>query len=163
MEATRLAGPGDLGCLVQLCRQAGDELAGLQRGALYQVPGWGCDLSSDGLRSALDDPARTVRVGTIDDHVVGCGVARRQVLAQGGAHGLVEVLYVEPAARNVGLGEAMMDAMMAWMVAEGCLGVDVAVLPGHRAAKSFMESAGFKARLIVMHHPGGVSSPPYEP
>lgn len=153
MEGSRPAGPGDLGCLVELCRQAAEEMAGLRRGPRYQIQDGGCDLSPAWLRSALADPARTVRVGTIGDHVVGCGVARAQALPEGRAHGLVEVLYVEPGARKVGVGEAMMEAMTTWLADQDCLGVDVAVLPGHRAAKSFMESAGFKARLIVMHRP----------
>lgn len=66
---------------------------------------------------------------------------------------LVEVaeLYVEPEAREVGAGEALLSAARAWAIEQGACGIDVAVLPGSREAKNFLESAGLTARLIVMH------------
>lgn len=137
--------------LVELRRRGQAELVDLRGGALYWRREALGALDPDGLRSALADPARLILTGTLDDHVVGYGMARRQALADGSTHGLVEALYVQAEARSLGVGEAMMDAMMEWFAGQGCQGVDVTVLPGHRAAKSFLESAGFKARLIVMH------------
>jgi GNAT superfamily N-acetyltransferase len=66
---------------------------------------------------------------------------------------LVEVaeLYVEPGAREVGAGEALLSAARSWAIEKGACGIDVAVLPGSREAKNFLESAGLTARLIVMH------------
>jgi GNAT superfamily N-acetyltransferase len=51
----------------------------------------------------------------------------------------------------VGLGRLLLDTALVWFRAEGCTGVDGSALPGDRDAKQFFESAGFKARLLVMH------------
>ena len=64
---------------------------------------------------------------------------------------MLDACYVEPGARGVGLGRLLLDAAVAWLEAQGCPGVDGVALPGDRAAKSFYESAGFKARLLTMH------------
>jgi GNAT superfamily N-acetyltransferase len=63
----------------------------------------------------------------------------------------VSVLYVEPLARGVGVGELMLGALVEWCRARGCTGVDVNALPGDRSTKSLLEQAGFAARKIVMH------------
>jgi GNAT superfamily N-acetyltransferase len=60
--------------------------------------------------------------------------------------------FVDAEARAVGVGEAMLEALVAYCTREGCVGVDAFALPGHRAAKNFFEESGFTARAIVMHH-----------
>ena len=60
-------------------------------------------------------------------------------------------LYVLPAHRRRGLGRALARAVVAWGARRGCAGVDGSALPGNRAVKSFFESEGFTARLLVMH------------
>ena len=52
-----------------------------------------------------------VAVGTIDGVVVGYGTVRADDLAAGERIGVIEELYVEPEARGVGVGEAIMDAV----------------------------------------------------
>jgi GNAT superfamily N-acetyltransferase len=66
--------------------------------------------------------------------------------------GVIEDIYVEPEARAVGVGEAMMASALEWFTAEGCKGVDAYALPGDRHTKNFFEESGFSARLLVMHH-----------
>ena len=44
-----------------------------------------------------------------------------------------------------------MDQVLAWCTDHQCRGIDGFAFPGDRGAKSFFESAGFKARLLVMH------------
>ena len=61
------------------------------------------------LRAQLADPAHHVLVGTVDDVVMGYGVARTEVLPDGGRLGVVTDLYTEPGARELGIGEVMMD------------------------------------------------------
>ena len=51
------------------------------------------------------------------------------------------------------MGRLLLDRSLAWMAEQGCAGVDGTALPGDRGAKSFYESAGFKARLLTMHRP----------
>jgi ribosomal protein S18 acetylase RimI-like enzyme len=70
-----------------------------------------------------------------------------------GSHlGVITDLYVEPAARSVGVGEAVTAAIADHCRSRGCAGIDVVALPGHRATKNFFEEQGFTARAIVMHH-----------
>lgn len=90
--------------------------------------------------------------GTIDGHAVGYSAAHLEVLRDGGRLGIVDDLYVESGAREVGVGEAMMEALLGWFRSRGCHGVDATALPGNRGTKNFFESNGFSARLIVMHH-----------
>ena len=104
------------------------------------------------LKSALDDASRGVWVGTIDEVVMGYLVGRVEDLADGRRLGVVEDVFVEAGAREVGIGEALMDQAMPWFVAERCIGVDAIALPGMRATKNFFETFGFTARMIVVHH-----------
>jgi GNAT superfamily N-acetyltransferase len=66
--------------------------------------------------------------------------------------GVVEAIYVEPQARAVGVGEALMDTALDWFRRRGCAGVDAVALPGARLTKNFFEEFGFTSRLLVMHH-----------
>ncbi|HET9091975.1 MAG TPA: GNAT family N-acetyltransferase [Acidimicrobiales bacterium] len=94
-----------------------------------------------------------VGVVEIDAVVVGFVEAALVELGDGGALCRVASVYVEAAAREVGAGEALMELARSWASDRGAEGIDVAVLPGAREAKNFLESAGFAARLLVMHRP----------
>lgn len=100
----------------------------------------------------LADPGACVVAGTIDEVVVGFGIVVVETLSDGARLGVVTELFVDPEARAVGVGEAMLGAMVAFCSEQGCVGVDSFALPGHRAAKNFFEESGFTARAIVMHH-----------
>jgi GNAT superfamily N-acetyltransferase len=112
------------------------------------------------LARTLDDPGWTVWVGTVDDQIVGYATGRTETLPGGTDLGVVEELFVEPGARGVGVGEALMGALLAWFVDRGCAGVDTVALPGDRLTKNFFESNGFKARLLVMHRALASDRPP---
>ncbi len=100
----------------------------------------------------LSGPDRTALVGTLDDWVAGAALCR-VVGADGDRRGVLDVCFVEPGAREVGLGQLLLEHSLDWFRARHCAGVDGTALPGDRAAKQFYESAGFKARLLVMHLP----------
>jgi GNAT superfamily N-acetyltransferase len=104
------------------------------------------------LLDAIADTDRLVVVGTIDEVEVGFALARYRVVGLTPI-GNVEAIYVEPAARQVGVGEAMVEAITEWCDRRGCRGVDAPALPGSRPAKAFFEDNGFVARLLVMHRP----------
>ena len=72
-------------------------------------------------------------------------------LSDGRLLGHLDVCYVEPDARGVGLGRLLLDGVVGWLNGRGCVGVDGLALPGDREAKNFYEAAGFKARLLTMH------------
>lgn len=158
LEWARPAGRGDLTRLRLLWGQAEAEI-GLRRGGRLLVgasprppeldstagsgPG-GTDLAAD--------PDRLLVVGGIDEVVLGFAAAR--VDRAGPAPvALLQVAFVEEAARGVGVGEAMIELVVAWASEHGCSGVDAYALPGSRDAKAFYEDHGFVARLLTMHLP----------
>ena len=95
-----------------------------------------------------------VYIGEIDSTPAGFLVAAETpVLPQAGEARLatIEFLFTMPEARRVGVAEAMMDRFLEEAAAAGVSLFDALVSPGHRQAKNFFESNGFKARRIVMH------------
>jgi GNAT superfamily N-acetyltransferase len=60
-------------------------------------------------------------------------------------------IYVDPAARGLGVGERMMDLVLSWCADHHCQGIDSLALPGMRDSKNFFERFGLKARLLVVH------------
>ena len=158
MESARPATPADLRRLGELRTAALAELRPLRGGAVFtarEAPPAGEDLAP-----ALDAPERAVWAGTIDGVVVGYASAQVERLRTGARLGRLDELFVEPGARAVGVGEALMGLVVAWCRDHGCLGVDAAALPGSRATKNFFEESGFSARLLVMHHAlGGPDAP----
>jgi 8-oxo-dGTP diphosphatase len=148
MESARLAGPGDHERLAALWAEARAE-AEIHRGGIVLMAMLAADAAPE---RALGDPTRFVAVGRIDDVVVGFVTAHlaeqpRPPLA------VIDILYVEPPAREIGVGEALTDGVIAWATDHGCRGVDAAALPGHRRAKAFFEDNGFIARALTMHRP----------
>jgi ribosomal protein S18 acetylase RimI-like enzyme len=164
-EAVRPATPEDLPAIVGLVEALRAELTPMRGGRIWAVREARPGPPEDVYGALLTDPAKCVVVGTIDDVVVGFGVVGAEALADGSRLGVVSELFVDAEARAVGLGEAMLEAMVAFCVQEGCVGVDAFALPGHRAAKNFFEESGFTARAIVMHHSfdSGTEAQPGEP
>jgi ribosomal protein S18 acetylase RimI-like enzyme len=152
VEAVRAATPEDLPAIGGLVEALRAELTPMRGGRIWAVREARPGLPVEVYGALLTDPANCVVVGTIDDVVVGFGVASVEKLSDGRNLGVVSELFVEPDARAVGVGEAMLEAMVAFCEREGCVGVDAFALPGHRAAKNFFEESGFTARAIVMHH-----------
>ena len=106
-------------------------------------------------RDVLGDADSILRVGLIDDVIFGLIWARVEPLlpqADGEKIGVVRIVYVEEEARKVGVGETMLTATLNELRSRGIRRFDAIVSPGHRLAKNFFESAGFKARRITMYH-----------
>lgn len=91
-----------------------------------------------------------VMVGTVLEVPVGVLVARHQQVS-GKRLALIEELYTEPAARGVGVGRRLIEAVEAWALETGCIGIESMALPGDRNTKNFFEAAGLIARAIVVH------------
>lgn len=150
-EAVRPATQDDVVDLVALAGAAIAEKGEQKGGAIWRRrEGRQQPLDAD-LAQAIDDPDHAVVVGLLHGVPMGYGVAHVEVLADGGRLGVVDDLYVDPGAREVGLGEALMDDLVAWCRAQGCFGVDSLALPGDRLTKNFFESFGLVARAIVVH------------
>lgn len=153
MEAARPATEADLPRLAELCRMALAELGARERGGQVFVAREAraepVDIS---LRAEIADPRVIVLAGTLEEAVLGYATGRVEALRDGRCLGIIDDLFVEPDARAVGVGEAMMDLLLAWFRQCGCAGVDSTALPGARETKNFFEEAGFTARLLVMHN-----------
>ncbi len=152
MEASRPASADDIPRVVELAREMRAELAAMRGGALW--------IERDAVPEPLDqaygalvgrDDAALV-VGTIDDVVVGFGAVVVESLPSGARLGVITDLFVEEPAREVGVGESVVDALVEHCRVRRCIGIDATALPGHRAAKNFFEGHGFTARALTMHH-----------
>jgi GNAT superfamily N-acetyltransferase len=154
-ESARTATPADVAAMVPLVAAAGDEKRQQKGGPLWfrRERRWG-DPEAE-LLAALGADDHEVAVGTIDDVIVGYGLVRAERLGDGSLLGVIDDIYVDPEARSVGVGEALMDHLIDWSRAQGCFGVDSLALPGDRATKNFFESFGLVARAIVVHRPLG--------
>ncbi len=115
------------------------------------------DAAADGrggrpLVASLPSAARLVEdldafvVGTIGGHTMGYAVT-----VADGRFGRLPELFVEPPARSVGLGAALLDAAIARLTAAGCEWIDSQALPGDRSTKNFFEAHGMVTRLLVTH------------
>lgn len=151
VEQARPATASDIDELCVLWEAAVRELDGERGGALLAGTLARDDIAAY-LIGALDDPDHLVVVGRIDDVTVGltsvrCNRTRREPV------GDLELIYVDPEARQVGVAEVMLEVVMPWCRDRQCVGVDAPALPGNRPAKAFFEGEGFLARLLIMHHP----------
>lgn len=151
-ESVRPATADDLPAIIGLVEALRAELTPMRGGRIWSVREARSGAPDDVYAALLSEPSTCVVVGTLDDVVVGFGVVSIELLADGGRLGVVTELFVDPEGRAVGVGEAMLEAMVTFCTGEACVGVDALALPGHRAAKNFFEESGFTARAIVMHH-----------
>ena len=84
-------------------------------------------------------------VATIDDAVVGfLQLHVRGEVAE------VQQVFVHPEARELGLGDALLEAAMTHARARGCTAIEAVALPGDRDTKNLYERAGVIARLLVL-------------
>lgn len=151
MEAVRRATVDDVPVLAMLTAAAVDEQREARGGAVWSVREAREVPAEPSLKAALDDPTQLVLAGTIDDVVVGYAAVRTEELRDGSKLGVITDIYTEAGAREVGIGELLVDEVLAWCTRQGCRGVDALALPGNRVTKNFFETAGLVARAIVVH------------
>jgi len=151
VEAARVATVADLPDLVALAGACVAELGPTRGGRLWEARDFRARPYESSLRADLHDEQVFVAVGTFDGAVLGYIVVRTEALRGGGVLARTTDLYVEPEARGVGIGEAMMDLVLAWCRDRSCTGIDAGALPGNRATKNFFERFGLVARAIVVH------------
>jgi ribosomal protein S18 acetylase RimI-like enzyme len=149
----RIAGPEDLPTLVGLYRGLEEEMTALH--PMWPLADGLAEPVETSFRDLLEDQESIVVIGELDDYPLGFSWARvEQILPQaGGAEvGSIRLIYVDPEAREVAIGEEMRDYVMDLLRKRGISRFDAHVLPGHRLAKNFFEAGGFSARSITMHH-----------
>jgi L-amino acid N-acyltransferase YncA len=151
VEGSRRAGDHDIARIVELAHLMRAELASMKGGTTWlERDAWPEPLEQS-YRSLLERDDTCVVVGTIDDVVLGFGVARVELLRSGARLGVVTDLFVETDARGVAVGEELVGALIAFCTERECIGIDALALPGHRATKNFFEQHHFTARMLVMH------------
>ena len=155
MEAARRATKAEVERIATLAQELHAELEPLRGGALWAAREERPGPLAEAYGAVLDRDDACVVVGTVDEYVVGFGVAQLEILRDGSRLGRITELFVEPGARDVGVGESLGVELVAFCDAHDCIGIDAIALPGHRAAKNFFERSGFTARQIVMHRPRG--------
>jgi GNAT superfamily N-acetyltransferase len=142
----RPADEGDLPILVDLARAARLEQAEQRGGKLLVARHCRPEPLDLAFAEALQDPTTGLWSGTIDGVPVGYAlVSADDDIA------VIEELNVDPRARAVGVGEAMLDLIALWAKEQGCTGIDSFALPGNRETKNFFETFGMTARLLVLH------------
>jgi GNAT superfamily N-acetyltransferase len=147
----RVATEGDVRTLAELYRASREALVSERGGSVHVLNEAFAEPLEAQFEAIVHDDRWLVLVGTFDDLAVGVAVARLDEMSDSSHLATVEVLYVDPPAREVGAGEKLLATVIDWAARRGGTGVDVRVLPGMRASKSFLEGSGFVARLLVMH------------
>ncbi len=154
MEITaRDATHDDLIALALLAGEAVEELTPQRGGQVWRRQSARPLPPDASLAADLDAEDVHVVVGELDGTPVGYGVLRVEVLTDGSRLGVITDLYTADGAREVSVGEEVMEALIAHARRDGCFGVDSIALPGDRETKNFFESFGLVARAIVVHRP----------
>jgi len=152
-EAARAGCTDDVDLLVEIAQAHSDAIAG-SRGAdlmLRREQAFTADELKQVLEAAVEHEHQELVVGTFSGVVFGYGFVRYEMLSDGTTIARLEHLLVDPEARGVGIGEAMMVLILEGASQRGCIGIDSSALPGDRATKNFFESFGLKARQLVVH------------
>jgi len=153
IEGARPASSDDLARLAELARAAIAELRATKGGEVWARREARVEPIDDSLAADLANGDTLVLAGVIDDAMIGYAVVTTEALSDGGAIARLTDVYVEPEARGVGVGEALLDAVVEWATERKCVGIDSLALPGNRETKNFFESFGLVARAIVVHRP----------
>lgn len=151
MEGARPAVAADLGVIEALVAELRDELIPMRGGLIWSLREARENSDRAAFNELLAEEASQIYVGTIDDTVIAVGTATVVALHDGSKLGVINELFVTPGAREIGVGECLLKALVEWCTAQKCIGIDALALPGHRATKNFFEGAGFTARSITMH------------
>lgn len=157
MQVTsRAATIDDLDIIVALHRDLAAEQEALR--PLWPLADGFAEPARDSVSDVFADADSLLLIGEIDGYPLGFLWARVEpLLPQAGGEnvGVVRMIFTDPEARGVGVGDAMVTQALSELRGRGLRYFDARVSPGHRHAKNFFESNGFSARLIVMHHDDG--------
>ena len=94
---------------------------------------------------ALEDRSLHVLVGGLDESVMGYLVTRiKDQIA------IVEQVFVTHDARTLGVGDALVSAIILWAKSNSFKSLDALALPGDRETKNLYERSGLVARLITV-------------
>ncbi len=152
MELARPARHEDLPAVSALLERAAAEVAGARGGAeLLAESGVPPVPNPSSLAGLVDAAHAALIVGTFDDAVVGMAVvALHSWPATGERVARVLALYVEPEARGVAVGEAVLGEIIRWANHHRASALEADALPGDRETKNFFERASMVTRRLVV-------------
>jgi len=114
---------------------------------------------AEGWPEAIDGGGVFVATIATDGHAAVVGASDRAVIVgylvasvHADAERVVTVdqVYVHPDARELGFGDALLEAAMRFGRSQGAALIEAETLPGDREIKNLYERAGVTARLIVV-------------
>lgn len=143
--------PGDVDELARLDTAAREHLQAHRGGPVYLLRSARPVPPHESLLADLADDDTRLALGCIGTVAVGYAVTRLFLLGDGRRVAEVSDIFVEPPARDIGVGNALMTDAVEWARAQGCVGIDAHALPGDRHTKNFFESFGLVARAITVH------------
>jgi GNAT superfamily N-acetyltransferase len=135
LTTVRPVEPDDVAAVVGLVH----ELAGYERAASE------CTLTTGQLEAALFGQGAALfgHVATIDGEVIGCALWFRNFSTWRGVHGIyLEDLFVKPAFRRRGVGQALLAELARECVRRGYARLEWAVLDWNRPAIDFYRNLG---------------------
>ncbi len=151
-EAARPATSSDIEDIVALSAALRTQMSTERGGPLWAAHDALPTATPEILTARLEAKDLATLVGTLDGAVLAYGFAHTEPIGGNGLIGVIDELFVLEPARAVGLGETLLRALVDWCTEAGIThGIDATALPGDRQAKNFFESAGFKARRLIMH------------
>lgn len=101
------------------------------------------------LGAAMDGASDVLAlVGMIDEAVVGFALALHEMTEASDRVATLTEFWVTPEAREMGVGEELIGAVLTWAESVGCRALDADALPGDRSTKNFFERYGLVARGI---------------
>jgi len=150
MSATaRPAEESDVPGLIELLTAAESELRTQRGGAAFLAAHPRTAGVSEAIHEALNDAETMVWCGIWELAVVGYAIAS---LSEEDGETIVTVrdIFTTPAAREVGVGEVLLETAIAWAIALDAAAIDGYSLPGARESKNLYERLGLTARLITV-------------
>ena len=112
-ESVRVAELSDREVLRSLAAEARVELSNKRGGDVVErLDPHRADSRAE-IVSAVEDPAATLLLGDIDGTPVGYGLMTLRTVVDGSLHATVEEIFVLPEARSVGVGEAIIETLLA--------------------------------------------------
>ncbi|MCW3040877.1 MAG: hypothetical protein JWM31_2782 [Solirubrobacterales bacterium] len=143
--STRPAEPGDVDAILSVW-----ELAAVAAGAPLDHDRR-ARLSAH-LRASLRHPRLVVETAVEDGRLLGYCTAHADVHpTMDGALGVIDELFVHPAARRRGAGRALLDEVRARLRAKGVQGIRAEVHPAGEDAAAFLFSQGFGRGAQLWH------------
>ena len=106
-----------------------------------------CELVTD-WPAMFAEPNTFVLVGTLLDVVLGYMVL---LIRPDKDRGVITHAFVEDGARELGLGDTMVEHAIAHVRAAELAGIEAVALPGDRETKNLYERAGLTARKITVY------------